>query len=82
VEGPGSFLCFFEFLGGVYEARTSQTLISYTKYDVSPKGIKDSSLKRKKEWQKWTHGRAAGSETGFPAGEGKEREKWKGFWIN
>ena len=53
-------------------ARTSQTLSSDIKIDVSPKQIEDSSLKREKEGQRrihdWVHGqghdRASGSETG------------------
>jgi len=49
--------------------------------DVPANWVEDSSLKQKKMGQKgthgkahgWTHGRAAGAETCFSAGEGKER---------
>jgi len=50
-------------------------------FDVPAKGVEDSSLKQKKMGLKWTHGHAhwlmhghaAGAETCFSAGEGKER---------
>jgi len=48
----------------------------------SPRGDEDTSLKTKEKGAKMPNVHVAGSETGFPAGEGKEREKWKGFWIN
>jgi len=74
---------FFEFLGGVDEARTSQTLSFDTKIDVSPNGIENSSLKRGKKLQRWmhgwahdqAHGRASGAETGGYADGKKMKAK-------